>query len=59
MSLNPNTRTVYYQPVKRTYNYKYDGELIHFKNQDIDLILADFAEFLNAEKQPFLAMKYL
>jgi hypothetical protein len=29
------------------------------QNQDIDLILTDFAEFLNAEKQPFLAMKYL
>jgi hypothetical protein len=29
------------------------------QNQDIDLILTDFAEFLNAEKQPFLAIKYM
>lgn len=28
-------------------------------NQDIDLILADFAEFLNVEQLSFLAMKYL
>lgn len=27
--------------------------------QDIDLILADFAEFLNAEQLSYLAMKYL
>ena len=28
-------------------------------NQDIDLILADFAEFLNVEQLSYLAMKYL
>jgi hypothetical protein len=28
-------------------------------NEDQDLILTDFAEFLNADQQQYLAMKYL
>jgi len=28
-------------------------------NEDVDLIVGDFSEFLNAEQQSFIAMKYL
>lgn len=39
MTLNPETKEIYYQSVINTYNYKFDGDLIRFKNEDIDLLV--------------------
>jgi len=39
LTLNPNTKEVYYENVINTFNYKYDGDMINFKNTFLDILV--------------------
>jgi len=39
MTLNPHTKEIYFQPTINVYNYMFKGELLHFNNEDIDLLV--------------------
>jgi site-specific DNA-methyltransferase (adenine-specific) len=39
LTLNPNTKEVYWEIVINNYKYKYDGKLVHFKNFNVDLMV--------------------
>lgn len=38
-TLNPETRSLEYQPIKRIIKYEYNGEMILYKNRNIDLLV--------------------
>lgn len=39
MTLDPETKKIFYQPVLNVFCYPFDGELINFKNQSVDLLV--------------------
>ena len=39
MTLNPKTKKIYFEKIIKTFQYNYEGNLINFKNQSIDLLV--------------------